>query len=70
MSRRITFRQSDIERALKPALRLGLEVARYEIDRSGRVSVFIGNGDQQVPFAADDELDRELAKFEANHGQD
>ncbi len=35
-----TIKQSEITRALKAAKEAGLDVARYDIDRDGRIRVF------------------------------
>jgi hypothetical protein len=43
MSRRAqTFTQSDITRAARGAIKAGLAVRRIEIDRSGKIVIFIG----------------------------
>ena len=47
----------------------GLEVARVEIGNDGRI-VVIASSTQLAPSAPDDDLDRELAEFEARNGQD
>jgi hypothetical protein len=38
----LTFRQQDLVRALKAAKAAGIEVARVEIDKSGRIIVVAG----------------------------
>lgn len=38
------FKQVDIKRAAKDALDAGLEVARVEIDREGKIVVVVGEG--------------------------
>jgi hypothetical protein len=45
------FRQTDVAKAIKAALSLGLSVARFEIDRDGKIVVIIG---APVPDAAND----------------
>jgi peroxiredoxin len=37
-----TFKQYDVTRALKGAVKAGLNVQRYEIDRDGKIVVFTG----------------------------
>lgn len=60
-----TFKQQDVTRALRGALAAGVEIQRVEIDKLGRIIVVTGSS----PAAAVDDLDRELAEFEARHGQ-
>jgi hypothetical protein len=68
MSRgRCTFRQQDATRAVRAAVAAGLEVQRIEIERDGRIIVVTG---KQEPAGPQTDLDRELAEFEARHGQD
>lgn len=69
MPRRPTVRQADIERALKAAQAVGLVVGGYEIDSNGRIVVFTADGNAQEPLPVGDDLDRELAEFEARHGE-
>jgi hypothetical protein len=42
MSRRATFREADVSRALKGARKAGLAVARIEIDREGKIVLVAG----------------------------
>jgi hypothetical protein len=49
------FRQTDVTKALKAAESAGLPVRRFEIDRGGKIVVFIGAPD--VDAANDNELD-------------
>jgi hypothetical protein len=37
-----TFRQNDVTKACKGAVRAGLEIQRVEIDRAGKIAVFAG----------------------------
>lgn len=60
-----TFRQADLTRALKGAMKGGLSVKRVEIDKTGKIVMF---ADENDLLPADD-LDRELAEFEARNGQ-
>jgi hypothetical protein len=61
-----TFRQQDVTRAVKGVAAAGVPIGRVEIDRSGKIVIIT----VEVPAAARDDLDRELADFEARHGQD
>jgi hypothetical protein len=58
------FRQADVTRALRAAKAAGVDIARIEIAKDGRI-VIIAAGDRLVP---QDDLDRELAAFQARHG--
>jgi hypothetical protein len=60
-----TFRQADVTRAIRAARAGGVDIGRVEIARDGRI-VIIASGH---PVVQDDDLDRELAEFEARHGQ-
>jgi hypothetical protein len=65
MSRRpVPFRQQDLTRAVRGVIAAGVSVLRVEIDNTGKV-VVITHDDAQKRL--DDELDRELAEFEAKH---
>jgi hypothetical protein len=59
------FKQRDIARAVRGVEAAGVKIGRVEIEPStGRISI--------VPASVssnDGELDRELAEFEARHGQ-
>jgi hypothetical protein len=60
--------QAEITRALRAAKEAGLEVAGYEVDpSSGKVRVFTTKNGAPPPSEQDD-LDRELADFEARDG--
>jgi hypothetical protein len=55
-----------ITRALRAAIAAGVEVRRVEIDRGGKIILVTSSETQSAPS---DDLDRELAEFEARHGQ-
>ena len=56
---RCTFRQRDLRLAVATARAAGLDIARLEIDRDGKIVVVTGKP------PVNDDLDRELAEFEA-----
>jgi hypothetical protein len=41
----LTFRQRDLVRALRGAKAAGLEIAKVEIDKDGKIVVIIGKSD-------------------------
>jgi len=61
MSRsRSTFRQTDLTRAIKAARNAGVEVARAEIAKDGKIIIIIGEtagSNTDIESTADDELD-------------
>jgi len=59
------LRQSHLIKALKAMARAGVQ-GRVEIDKTGKIVIFPGGAD----VAPADDLDRELAAFEARHGED
>jgi hypothetical protein len=63
-----TFRQQDVIKALKAVTAAGVDIARIEIDKAGKIVIVTTNESQGGPTVQDD-LDRELAAFEARHGQ-
>jgi hypothetical protein len=66
MSRgRCSFRQRDVARLVKAARAAGLTVTGVRVDKSGAIEVVIAESAVQPK----DDLDRELAEFEASHGQ-
>ena len=60
-----TFRQQDVTRAVKAVTAAGVHIARVDIDRAGKIVVVT----QELPTSKQDDLDQELAEFEARHGQ-
>lgn len=52
-----TFRQSDVAKALKAAKQAGARVARFEIDRDGKIVVLLGNVAEAGLPAASNEND-------------
>jgi hypothetical protein len=64
-----TFRQQDVTRALKAVTAAGVDIARIEIDKAGKIVIVTTNEESQGGPAVQDDLDRELAAFEARHGQ-
>jgi hypothetical protein len=64
-----TFRQRDIKAAIKAVIAAGVGVARVEIGNDGRI-VVIASSVGAMPSTPDrNDLDRELADFEARNGQ-
>ena len=61
------LRQGDIARAVKAVRSCGVDIARIEIDTSGKIVIVTGK-----PLEASnqqDELDVELEQWETRHGQ-
>ena len=61
-----TFRQQDVTRAVKAVTAAGVDIARVEIARDGRIVIITA----EAQPAVQDDLDRELEEFNARHGQD
>ena len=62
----LTFKQTDLLRAIKTFQKLGLPIGRAEIDRDGKIVVVVGEGKAKSEA---DELDRWLTKRETNHAR-
>lgn len=60
-----TFKQGDVTKALRAAEKAGLKVQRAEVRTDGSI-VLDFNG---PPIEGADDLDSELAEFEARHGE-
>jgi hypothetical protein len=56
----LTFKQTDLLRAIKAFQKAELPIARAEIDRDGKIVVVVGDGKKAEDTAT--ELDRWLAK--------
>jgi hypothetical protein len=63
-----TFKQGDVTRAIKAAVKAGLKVQRAEVRSDGSI-VLDFNGPPVATSGTVDDLDSELAEFEARHGQ-
>lgn len=59
-----TFRRRDLRLAVETARAAGLEIGRVEIERDGKIALFIGKP------TVNDDLDRELGEFEARNAGD
>ena len=60
---RCTFRRRDLQLAVETTRAAGLEIGRVEIDRDGKIVVVTSKP------PVEDDLDRELADFEAKHAR-
>lgn len=63
-----SFKQNDVKRAVLAVRSAGVEVHGVEVMPDGRIRVMTINRTAQL--LQSDDLDRELADFEASHGQD
>jgi hypothetical protein len=60
------FTQAEVARAVRGVTEAGEVISRVEITTDGKIVVVTG---QQSAVSVQDDLDRELAEFEASHGQ-
>jgi hypothetical protein len=60
-----TFRQADVTKAVKAARSAGVDIVRVELTKDGRIVIVTAEAHPAVH-----DLDRELAEFEARHGED
>ncbi len=64
-----TFRQADLTRAIKAARNAGVEVARAEIAKDGKIIIVIGEtggASADIELTPDDELERWRKKKSAD----
>jgi hypothetical protein len=61
-----TFRQADVTKAVKAVRSAGVDIVRVELTKDGRIVIVTGEANPAVQ----DDLDHELADFEARHGED
>jgi hypothetical protein len=61
-----TFRQQDVTRAVKAVVAAGVDIARVEIDKSGKIVIITVTATGVGPQG---DLDVELQEWEARHGQ-
>jgi hypothetical protein len=66
-----TFRQRDVARLVRAAAAAGLRIAGVRVDlRTGTIEVVTGdNLTHSTATISEDDLDRELAEFDAHHGE-
>lgn len=64
MIRRAALTQTAVCRILKGVKEAGCEIAKVEIGVDGKLVVFTGSG-----LVDGDDMDQELAAFEARHGK-
>jgi hypothetical protein len=62
---KLTFRRNDVVRLIKAATAAGVEVARVEVDKAGKIVIIAG----RPTAGTENDLDAELAEFEVRHGQ-
>jgi hypothetical protein len=61
-----TFRQQDVTRAVKAVAAAGVDIARVEIDSTGKITIIAVTA---PATGQQDDLDRELQEWETRHGQ-
>jgi hypothetical protein len=62
-----TFKQTDVKRAILAVRSAGEEIRGVEVLPDGRIRILTASEAAQLTPA--DDLDRELAEFEARHGE-
>jgi hypothetical protein len=67
MAKPARVRQIDVTRMVRGVLAGGATIQRVEVDEVGRVAIVVGD-DEPAKAATSDDLDRELAEFNASHG--
>jgi hypothetical protein len=65
---RSSFRKRDLRAAIEAVMAAGCQDARVEI-QPGKIVVLLNAKTQEGAAAAPDDLDQELADFEARHGE-
>jgi hypothetical protein len=66
VKRRVPFRQADVSRALKAAGKVGLRVARVDVEPSGKFSIVVADG---AAIGAASSFDIWKAKYDAREAQ-
>jgi hypothetical protein len=57
-----TFRQQDVTRAIKAVSAAGVNIARVEIDKAGKIIIITGGTTEQPGQASGNDLDNWIAK--------
>ena len=42
---KVTFRKNDVKRALQAAAEVGVKVKRFEVDKDGKISLVVDDGE-------------------------
>ena len=58
----LSFRQTDVARAIKGAVAAGLTVQRVEVDKAGKIVVVVGEAGKDIVATEDNEWDKKLAQ--------
>jgi hypothetical protein len=61
-----TFRQQDVTKAVKAVTAAGVDIVRVELTKDGTIAIITSS---KARTEVQDNLDRELAAFQARHGQ-
>jgi ssDNA-binding replication factor A large subunit len=59
------FRQADVTRAVRAVRSAGVDIVRVELTKDGKIVIVTS----EAQPAVQEDLDRELAEFEARHGE-